>query len=93
MSVQRLKNIKSLVNDIAEGYVSVNPIFLKSFEEAHVRTLYQAIERRQREVLSEVIQRNEPSSLRKRNHRLQRLHNAIVVTRNFARDKSYSLRG
>jgi hypothetical protein len=78
------KNFKSVANDIAEGFITVNPIFLKPFDKDDIRDLYQAIERKQIEVRAEPFPYNNNYLIRKRNLKLQRLFNALMIIKNFA---------
>lgn len=84
----RSKNFKALANDITEGYITVNPIFLKPFEKDDIQALYKAIERKQVEIRAEPFPYNDTNLIRKRNLKLQRLYNALMIIKNFAREKN-----
>jgi hypothetical protein len=77
--------------DVAEGYVSVNPLFLKKFDKDMVKELYDHLNK------TLTLTRNEKTDftdfvvLRTRNMKLQRLHNAMIVLRNIAREKRIPL--
>ncbi len=85
------RSFKAIVSDIAEGYISVNPIFLKPFEEESLKTLLAVIERRQAEIRTEPFPYHDTQQIRQRNTRLQRLYSAQIVIRNFAREKNIRL--
>ncbi|HSW62306.1 MAG TPA: hypothetical protein VLH56_03170 [Dissulfurispiraceae bacterium] len=82
-----LRNYKAIAADVAEGMVSVNPIFLKHFQGDEVVKLFKAIDRRLMEVRSEPFPYGKADPIRRRNIRIQRLHSAMVIIRNHARDK------
>lgn len=87
----RGKSNKALTVDVAEGYVTVNPLFLKPFDEAGLKEFYKEIEKTQTELRSEKFPTNDIQAIRLRNLKLQRLFSATVVIRNFARDRRISL--
>ncbi len=82
-----LRNYKAIAADIGEGMVSVNPIFLKRFLAEDVVKLFKAIERRLTEVRAEPFPYGKSDPIRRRNLRIQRLHSAMVIVRNHAREK------
>ncbi len=90
MEGTRYKGLKAITFDIAEGYVAVNPLFLKPFNEEALKSLYRAVERKQTEIRIAPFPYNEPTLIRKRNLRLQRLYTALVVIKNLVREKNYS---
>jgi hypothetical protein len=83
----RGKSLKATAFDIAEGYIIVNPLFLKSIENESLRGLYQEIAKAQIEIRGEKFPHGDPQSIRSRNIRLQRLNSALVILRNFARER------
>jgi len=83
----RGKSIKAIAWDIAEGYVTVNPIFLKPLEMELIKELYQEIQHMQTEIRGERFPFNDIQAIRKRNMRLQRLNNAHVIIRNFLKER------
>lgn len=85
------RNFKAIVSDISEGFITVNPIFLKPFDENALKTLCRAIERKQIEIRSEPFPYDDIYLIRKRNIRLQRLYSALMVIKNFAREKHYKV--
>ena len=82
-----LRNFKSIAIDVAEGMISINPIFLKHFQGDDVVKLFKAIERRLTEVRAEPFPYGQADPIRKRNLRIQRLHSSMIIIRNHARDK------
>ncbi|MBA4349558.1 MAG: hypothetical protein C0415_06190 [Thermodesulfovibrio sp.] len=91
MSEKISRNFKAIAFDISDGLVTVNPIFLKPFGEKGLKSLYKAIERKRSEIHAEPFPYDAPDLIRKRNMRLQRLHGALIVVKNFAREKNYTI--
>ncbi len=87
----RGKSLKALIRDVAEGYVAVNPLFLKSFDNETLKEFYIEISKIQVEIRSEKFPNNDIQAIRLRNMKLQRLFGATVVIKNFARDRRIPL--
>jgi len=85
------KSMKAVAADVAEGYVSVNPLFLKKFDKDMIKDLYDNLNKAMTGTRNEKVALNDHSSLRMRNMKLQRLHNAMIILRNIAREKRISL--
>lgn len=83
----RGKSYKAMATDIAEGYVAVNPLFLKPLDEEALKGLYQEILKLQSEVRAEKFTHTDISAIRVRNSRLQKLQLAITVIKNYARER------
>lgn len=80
---RKTKSISAIVSDIAEGFITVNPLFLKKFNERDLKQLQEALIKKDRQIRSEPFPFNEPLLIRKRNVKLQRVHQAMVVVKNF----------
>ena len=91
MSNVRGKSLKATVRDIAEGYVIVNPLFLKSFEHETLRDFYVEISKVQIEIRAARFPAHDVFEIRSRNLKLQRLFSATMIIRNFARERRVSL--
>lgn len=91
MSNVRGKSLKAIALDISEGYVTVNPLFLKPFDNEMLKKLFQEIMKVQAEIRAEKFPYNDVQSIRWRNMRLQRLHTAAMILKNFARDRRIQL--
>lgn len=87
----RGKSMKSVATDVAEGYVSVNPLFLKKFDKDMVKELYENLNKSLTSTRNEKVDLTNQSALRIRNMKLQRLHNAMIILRNTAREKRIPL--
>ncbi|MDA8079773.1 MAG: hypothetical protein M0Z79_12650 [Nitrospiraceae bacterium] len=89
----RGKSLKAVIRDIADGYVVVNPLFLKSFDGETLRDFYGEISRVQNEVRAEKFPHNDIMAIRSRNLKLQRLFGATMIIRNFAKERRIQLTG
>ena len=81
------RNVKAIAADIAEGYVVVNPIFLKPFDNESLKKFYETMLRKQNEIRIQPFPYGDVELIRKRNMRLQRVYAAIILIRNYAREK------
>lgn len=86
MADQSGRNFKVIANEVAEGFITINPIFLKSFNAPNIKALYKALEQRQNEVRAEPFPYNDIPMIRKRNIRLQRLYSSLLIIRNYVRE-------
>ena len=77
--------------DVADGYVSVNPLFLKKFDKDMVKELYDHLNKALTSTRNEKTDFTNIILLRTRNLKLQRLHNAMIILRNVAREKRIPL--
>jgi hypothetical protein len=83
----RGKSLKAIAFDISEGYVVVNPLFLKSLDSESIGGLYQEIMRTQVLIRGDKFPHGDAQAIRWRNTRLQRLNAALMVLKNFARER------
>jgi len=83
----RGKSLTAIAKDIAEGYVIVNPLFLKPLDAETLKALYSQIMKVQAEIRGEKFPFNDVAAIRSRNMRLQRLHNTLMVIRNFVKER------
>jgi hypothetical protein len=86
----RGKSLKALIRDVAEGYVAVNPLFLKPFDSETLRDFYHEISKVQVEIRSERFPTGDVNAIRERNVKLQRLYSATMVIRNYLRERRIS---
>jgi hypothetical protein len=80
------RNLKSIANDITDGFVVVNPIYLKPFDAESLKKFYEVLQRKQTELRTEPFPYGEVDLIRKRNIRLQRIYAAIMLIKNYARE-------
>lgn len=79
----RSKSLSAIANDIAEGFVSVNPIFCKKFRDIELRELLDILIKKDRQIRAEPFPFNDALKIRKRNMKLQRISQAMVIIKNF----------
>ena len=87
----RGKSLKALTVDIAEGYITVNPIFLKSFGAEQLKEIYMEISKTLNDIRGERFPINDLTAIRLRNLKLQRLHSASMIIRTFAKERRFLL--
>ena len=87
----RGKSIKAVAYDVAEGYVIVNPLFLKSLDRESLKGLHQEMMRVLITIRGEKFPTGDTQSIRWRNTRLQRLNSATMILNNFARERKIIL--
>ncbi len=87
----RGKSMRVVAIDVAEGYLSVNPLFVKKFDKDMVKELYDHLNKTLTSTRNEKTDFTDQAVLRTRNMKLQRLHNAMIVLRNIAREKRIPL--
>jgi hypothetical protein len=87
----RGKSMRVVAIDVADGYISVNPLFLKKFDKEMVKELYDHLNKALTSTRNEKTDFTDHVVLRTRNLKLQRLHNALIVLRNVAREKRIPL--
>ena len=85
------KNIESVAKDIAEGFVFVNPIFLKKFSPELVKKLLAAIDKTLIFVRNEKFPTHDVEGIKRRNMRLSRLNNSATIIRHFAKERRWIL--
>jgi len=87
----RGKSLKAIIRDVADGYVVVNPLYLKPFDHETLRDFYKEISKIQNEVRAEKFPTSDINAIRSRNLKLQRLYAALMIIRNYARERRISL--
>ncbi len=85
------KSMKSVAFDVAEGYISVNPLFLKKFDKDMIKDLFDNLSKALTATRNAKIELADMAAIRTRNMKLQRLHNAMIIIRNTAREKRIPL--
>ena len=87
----RGKSLKATASDVAEGYITVNPLFVKKFDNDMIKGLYENLNKGMTGIRNEKVSYTDTVALRQRNMKLQRMHNALIVLRNIAREKRIQL--
>jgi len=85
------RSLSVIAKDVSEGFVSVNPQLLKRLNTENYKDLLQFLRKTQKEIRGQSFPTNDILSIRKRNVRLQRLHQAITVIEYSAREKRIPL--
>jgi hypothetical protein len=85
------RNLKAVVSDIAGGFVVVNPIYLKPFDNESIKKFYELLLRKQTEIRIEPFPYGKVDLIRDRNIRLQRVYSAVMIIKNYARDRRINL--
>ncbi len=85
------KSMKSVAFDVADGYISVNPLFLKKFDKDMIKDLFDNLNKALTATRNAKIELADIAAVRTRNMKLQRLHNAMIIIRNTAREKRIPL--
>lgn len=83
----RGKSLLATARDVAEGYVTINPLFLKPLDVESLKGLYREIMKVQTEIKGEKFPYNDIPAIRMRNLKLQRLHIALMIIKNFAQER------
>ena len=87
----RGKSIKATANDVADGYVVVNPLFLKSLDVESLRGLHREMMKVQISIRAERFPIGDIQAIRWRNTRLQRLNSAVMILANYSRERRINL--
>lgn len=85
------KAMKAVANDVGEGYMTINPLVLKKFDKDMVKDLYEHLNKAMNAARNIAVPFNDILAMRQKNMKLQRLHNAIIILRNTAREKRIPL--
>ncbi len=87
----RGKSMESVAKDIAEGFVIVNPIFLKKFTPEVLKKLLAGIDKTLIFIRNERFPTHDVDAIKRRNMRLSRLNNASTIVRHFAKERRWIL--
>jgi hypothetical protein len=88
-SFLRGKNLEAVAKDIAEGYVFVNPVFLKKLDQETLKKLMAGVQKVMILVRNEKFPTGDPEAIKRRNMRLSRLNNAGTIIKYFAKEKRW----
>lgn len=81
------KSMKAVANDVGEGYMTINPLVLKKFDKDMIIDLFEHLNKAMGAARNLAVPLNDLPALRQKNMKLQRLHNAIIILRNTARER------
>ena len=85
------KSMRMVALDVAEGFITVNPLFLKKFDKDMIKNLFDNLNKTLTLIRNDKIDFTNQTDLRMRNMKLQRMHNAMIIIRNIAREKRIPL--
>jgi len=85
------KSMKAVANDVGEGYMTINPLVLKKFDKDMIKELFEHLNKAMNSARNLAVPLNDMTALRQKNMKLQRLHNALIILRNTAREKRIPL--
>jgi hypothetical protein len=85
------RNFRAIASEITEGFVTINPIYLKPFDEESLKMLYETMQRKQNEMRAEPFPYGNVELIRKRNLKLHRAYNAQMLIKNYARERRIKL--
>ncbi len=93
MAEQQLrgKSLSAIAKDVADGFIVFNPLVLKHLDPLAFRELLQQLKRAQITARAAKFPLHDIDGIRKRNMRLQRLHQAINIVEHEARERRLSL--
>jgi len=83
--------MKAVANDVGDGYMSINPLVLKKFDKDMIKDLFEHLNKAMTAARNLAVPLNDTLALRQKNMKLQRIHNAIIILRNTAREKRIPL--
>jgi len=78
-------NPLQFARDIADGYAMISPSSLKSLAISEIKTIKQSIGIIQREIRAGQVPLEDVMAVKKKNMRLQRLNQALMLVENFCK--------
>ena len=84
-------NPKSLAMDIADGFTSLSPAALKRYAPADIKIIHSNLGLVLREIRGEVIPTEDLAAVKKKNLRIQRINQALLMLSNHARQQKVPL--
>jgi hypothetical protein len=85
------KNIEFVARDIADGYVFVNPIYMKRFTPDLTKKLLAAINKSMVMIRNERFPTGDIDGIKRRNMRLSRLNNANTIIKHYAKERRWMI--
>lgn len=74
-----------MARDIGDGFQSLNPASLKKYTPADLKIVHNSLQQVLRDTRGEVPAADDPEAVRKKNLRMQRLNQAIMMLANYCR--------
>ncbi len=85
------KSATAVAKDVVDGYLYLNPSFLKKLEDEGFKTLHLELKKVEIGVRSESFPTHDLEGIRRRNLKLQRIHQAMVILKHAAKGKKIIL--
>ncbi len=85
------RSLSAIAKDVADGFVSISPQLLKRFNPENYKELRIFLKKAQNDIRSQSFPTSDTNAIRKRNMRLQRLHQAVTVLEFSAKERRVSL--
>ena len=79
------RNLALMAKDVMEGFVTMNPLILKKYDANTCKELHRQLRKMQNTVRTESVDLTNQATLRTRNHRLQRMLQALTVLEHYAK--------
>jgi hypothetical protein len=83
--------MKAVATDVGDGYMTINPLVLKKFDKDMIKDLFEHLNKAMAAARNLAVPLNDILAMRQKNMKLQRLHNAIIILRNTARERRVML--
>lgn len=80
-------NPKSLAIDIADGFTTLSPTALRRYTAADIKIVHSNLNLVLREVRGEVIPVEDQAGIKKKNLRVQRINQALLMLSNYCRQQ------
>ena len=87
----RGKSLSAIAKDVADGFIVFNSLVLRSLDAPAYKELLLQLKKVQQEARASKFPTHDIDGIRKRNMRLQRLHQAITILEHEARERNYSV--
>ena len=93
MAEQQLrgKSLSAIAKDVADGFITFNPLVLKSLNAVTYKELLHQLKKVQQTARASKFPTHDIDGIRKRNIRLQRLNQAITILEHEARERRFTL--
>jgi len=87
----RGKSLSAIAKDVADGFITFNPLLIKRLDGTAYRELLLQLKKAQQEARAAKFPLHDIDGIRRRNMRLQRLNQAITILEHEARERRLSL--
>jgi hypothetical protein len=84
-------NPLALARDIGDGFQSFSPAALKRFTPAELKSIHTSLQKVLRDIRGEAPSPGDAEAIRKKNLRMQRLNQAVIMVANHCRQRRIPL--